>query len=84
MRVEGECPRPPTVDGGVPTRGAREVTNLKDDNSRFFSCPSREGLSVSHSKNHVPTDVLARYERMQGHGALYPMDWNAFGLPAKT
>ena len=61
----------------------------KSDSKKFYALiefpyPSGDGLHVGHPRPYIGMDVISHKRRMQGYNVLYPIGWDAFGLPTEN
>ncbi len=70
---------------------SKKINKVKEDNKKkkFFSLiefpyPSGDGLHVGHIRSNTAMDIISRKRKMEGYNVLYPIGWDAFGLPTEN
>ncbi len=72
------------ANGFVDYRAGQSAEKEKRYILAEFPFPSGAGLHVGHLRSYVALDIIARKSRMEGYDVLYPMGWDAFGLPTEN
>lgn len=74
------------------TRSLSSSDSVRDDENKAekfyglieFPYPSGDGLHVGHTRSHAAIDAVTRKKRMEGKNVMYPIGWDAFGLPTEN
>ena len=75
------------LEGGIALSrhcGEADLDDTTEYNLFAFPYPSGSGLHVGHVESKTALDIKSRFNRMQGKKVLFPIGWDAFGLPAEN
>ena len=67
-----------------PSNTSGQVKGKKFYSLVEFPYPSGDGLHVGHPRPYIGMDIISRKKRMEGKNVLFPIGWDAFGLPAEN
>ena len=84
LKVQKEWEKKKIYQAKDPSTGSGWVAGKKFYSLIEFPYPSGDGLHVGHIRSNTAMDIISRKRRMEGYNVLYPIGWDAFGLPTEN